>query len=83
MACHAGIKIALAGGAVMVALAAGAIGGAGISNATTTFGPVAPPAPGVVPPSPPRAAPEAPAPSANTKAPAGRRYYLVPSEIRD
>jgi hypothetical protein len=81
MACHAGIKIALAGGAVMVALAAGVGGGAGLSNATPPT-PVALPASVVGPPPPPPHASGVP-PSSPAEAPARRNYYLVPSEIRD
>jgi len=81
MPSHAGIKIALAGGVVMVALAAGVGGGAGLRNATTAV-PVAPPAP-LMAPTPEPAPSDVPAPPTTNKAPAVRNHFLVPSEIRD
>lgn len=71
----------LAGGAFMVALAAGLGGGAALSNATPPT-PVVPLAPVVAPPLPPPDTSGVPAPPANNKV-SGGRNYLIPSEIRD
>jgi hypothetical protein len=65
MPSHAGIKIALAGGVVAVALAAGLDGAAGLSYATTSA-PLAPPAP-LMAPTPPPDTSEVPAPPQQTR----------------
>jgi len=82
MSSHARVRIALAGVAVMVGLAAGAGGVAGLSNATPPPAPAAPGDPTEEPPPPPPGSPGLPAPSTKNKAPSGRKNYLLPSEIR-
>ena len=82
MPSHARARIALAGGALMVALAAAVGGGVGLSDATRPAL-VADPAPVEEPAPPPPVASEAPRPSTVDKVRTGRHHYLVPSEIRD